>query len=102
VDTAEQAAVECGAAPVTRTSGKTTGVYFRWAANTRARKAITSFTQTARLQSAWAGTLYADARASGKHNLHAIRIVARAWLRIIWACWQSGEACYPNRHQHRL
>jgi transposase len=47
VDSAEQAATECGAAPVTRASGKTTGVYFRWAANTRARKAITSFAHNA-------------------------------------------------------
>src|SRR5438477_599108 len=37
---AEQAAAECGTAPVTRASGKTTGVYFRRAASTRARKAI--------------------------------------------------------------
>jgi transposase len=34
---AEQAASECGAAPVTRASGKTTGVHFRWAASTRAQ-----------------------------------------------------------------
>jgi hypothetical protein len=33
---AEQAASECGTAPVTRASGKTTGVYFRWAASTLA------------------------------------------------------------------
>lgn len=38
VDNAEQAATECGAAPVTKSSGEITGVYFRWAANTRARK----------------------------------------------------------------
>jgi hypothetical protein len=63
VDNAEQAAIECGAAPVTKASGKTTGVYFRWAANTRARKAITSFAHNARMQSPWAATLYADARA---------------------------------------
>jgi transposase len=50
VDSAEQAATECGAAPVTRASGKTSGVYFRWAANTRARKAITSFAHNARLR----------------------------------------------------
>lgn len=42
VDTADQAAAECGTTPVTRASGKTRGVYFRWAANTRARKAITA------------------------------------------------------------
>jgi hypothetical protein len=38
VDSAEQAATECGAAPVTRASGKTTGVYFRRTANTRPAK----------------------------------------------------------------
>ena len=54
VDSAEQAATECGAAPVTRASGKTSGVYFRWAANTRARKAITSFAHNARMQDDWA------------------------------------------------
>jgi transposase len=43
VVSAEQAATECGAAPVPKASGKTTGVYFRWAANSRARKAITAF-----------------------------------------------------------
>ena len=33
VSTAEQAAAECGAVPVTRASGKSSWVYFRWAAN---------------------------------------------------------------------
>jgi transposase len=39
VDSAEHAAAECGAAPVTKASGKTSGVSFRWAANRRAPKA---------------------------------------------------------------
>jgi hypothetical protein len=59
------------AAPVTRASGKTSGVYFRWAANPRARTALTAFAHNARMQSAWAGRLYADARARGKRNPHA-------------------------------
>jgi transposase len=101
VDSAEQAATECGAAPVTKASGKTTGVYFRWAANTRARKAITSFAHNARLQSPWAGQLYAQARARGKRNPHATRIVARAWIRVIWACWHNGTPYDPEVHQSR-
>ncbi|WP_270890024.1 IS110 family transposase [Pedococcus sp. 5OH_020] len=99
VENAEQAATECGAAPVTKASGKTTGVYFRWAANTRARKAITAFAHNARMQSPWAGRLYADARARGKRNPHATRIVARAWIRVIWACWHTGSAYDPALHQ---
>ena len=61
VASAEQAATECGAAPVTKASGKTTGVYFRWAANTRARKAITAFAHNSRMQSRWAQGIYRDA-----------------------------------------
>src|SRR5215472_10600951 len=98
---AEQAATECGAAPVTRASGKTTGVYFRWAANTRARKAITAFAHNARMQSPWAAKLYADARARGKRNPHATRIVARAWIRVIWACWHNSVPYDPATHRAR-
>jgi transposase len=95
VSTAEQAAAECGAAPVTRASGKTSGVYFRWAANPRARTALTAFADNARMPSPWAARLYADARARGKHNPHATRIVARAWLRVIWACWHTPRPTTP-------
>jgi transposase len=98
---AEQAATECGTAPVTRASGKTTGVYFRWAASTRARKAITAFAHNARMQSPWAARLYADARARGKRNPHATRIVARAWIRVIWACWHTGVPYDPDTHRAR-
>jgi transposase len=98
---AEQAATECGTAPVTRASGKTTGVYFRWAASTRARKAITAFAHNARMQSPWAAKLYANARARGKRNPHATRIVARAWIRVIWACWHTGVPYDPDTHRAR-
>jgi transposase len=101
VDSTEQAATECGAAPVTRASGKTTGVYFRWAANTRARKATTAFAHNSRMQSPWAAKLYADARGRGKRNPHATRIVARAWLRVIWACWHTGTPNEPEIHRQR-
>jgi transposase len=102
VSSAEHAAAECGAAPVTKASGKTSGVYFRWAANRRARKALTAFAHNSRLASPWAGRLYADARARGKRNPHATRIVARAWLRVIWACWQHATPYNPALHTTAL
>jgi transposase len=70
VPSAEHAAAECGAAPVTKASGKTSGVYFRWAANRRARKALTALAHNSRLASPWAGRLYADAApaASATHT----------------------------------
>ena len=96
VPSAEHAAAECGAAPVTKASGKTSGVSFRWAANRRAPKALTAFAHNSRLASPWAGRLDADAR--GKRNPHATRIVARAWLRVIWACWRQATPYNPALH----
>jgi transposase len=98
VPSAERAAAECGAAPGTKASGKASGVSLRWAANRRARKALTAFAHNSRLASPWAGRLYADARARGKRNPHATRIVARAWLRVIWACWRRGTPYNPVLH----
>jgi hypothetical protein len=52
----------------------------------------------------WAATLYADARERGKRNPHATRIVARAWIRFIWACWHSGipYASIAHRARNRI
>ncbi|MGN6173163.1 MAG: hypothetical protein ACTHPS_09450, partial [Streptosporangiaceae bacterium] len=55
----------------------------------------------ARMQSPWAAKLYADARARGKRNPHATRIVARAWIRVIWACWHTGTPYDPAIHHAR-
>ena len=98
VSYAQQAAAECGAVPVTRASGKASGVYFRWVANPRARNASPPSRTTLGMQSPWAGRLYADARARGKRNPHATRIVARAWLRVIWVCWQANTSYHPHAH----
>jgi transposase len=99
VDNAEQAIAECGAAPVTRASGKTRTVGFRWAANRRARTALHAFADNSRHASPWAAKLYADARRRGKHHPHAIRILARAWLRVMWACWHTDTAYDPAKHR---
>lgn len=92
------ACAETGAAPVTHASGKSAGVAFRWAVNTRARVALTTFADNSRHSSPWAANLYNDARARGKRHPHAIRILARAWMRVIWACWQTNTTYNPTRH----
>jgi transposase len=50
----EQVAAMCGAAPVTKASGKSRNVAFRYTANKPARVAITSFADNSRHRSAWA------------------------------------------------
>jgi transposase len=93
-----QAAAEAGASPVTKSSGKSRGVHFRWAANKRARTALSLFADNSRHASPWAAQLYAAARARGKDHPHAVRILMRAWLRVLWACWHSNIPYDPARH----
>ncbi|MEU7814322.1 IS110 family transposase [Pseudonocardia sp. NPDC049154] len=87
-----------GLVPVTRASGKHRSVGFRWACNKRLRVALTTFADNSRHQSPWAAEVYRRAIASGKDHPHAIRILARAWVRIIWRCWNDGQPYDPTRH----
>jgi len=97
-DNADQAAAACGVAPITRQSGKTRNVQFRFSSNARARVALTCFADNSRHSSAWAQQRYTSARRRGIRHPHAVRIVARAWLRVIWACWHNHTAYDPALH----
>jgi transposase len=94
----EQLAAEAGAAPVTYASGKSKAVTFRWACNHRLRAAVTCLADNSRHASAWAAHVYAKARARGCDHPHAIRILARAWLRVIWRAWIDRKPYDPSRH----
>jgi transposase len=94
----EAAAAEIGAAPVTKASGKGRAVVFRWAANARARDALGIFADNSRHASPWAADLYRRARVRGKRHPGAIRVLMRAWVRVIWACWHRGVPYDPSRH----
>lgn len=87
-----------GAAPSTRQSGRMRLVTFRWAVNKQLRDAVTDFAGDSRHASVWAKTIYDRHRAAGKTHQHATRILARAWLQVIWRCWQDGVPYDPARH----
>lgn len=88
-----------GVAPVTRQSGKHSSTGFRWAASKQLRDAVCDFAGDSRLASPWAAGIYAAARDRGKDHPHAVRITARAWLYVIWRCWQDGTAYDPGKHR---
>ncbi len=96
--TLDQLAAEAGAVPVTYQSGKTRSVTFRWACNHRLRQAITCLADNSRHANAWAHGIYAAARARGCDHPHAIRILARAWLRVIWRAWTDRKPYDPKLH----
>lgn len=97
-----QLAAEAGVAPVTRQSGKSRAVSFRWACNHRLRLAITTWADHSRHQSPWAAQLYQRARARGARHPHATRILARAWLRVLWRAWQDRTLYDPTKHRSAL
>ncbi len=97
--TEDQLAAEAGVAPVTHASGKSRGVAFRWACNKHLRVAITCFADNSRHASDWAADIYGRARQRGCKHAHAIRILARAWVRVLWRAWQDGEAYDPAKHK---
>jgi transposase len=97
--TPESLACLAGAAPSTRQSGKLRSVAFRWACDKQLRDAITDFAADTRHVNAWAADLYQRARDRGHDHPHAVRILARAWLFVIWHCWQDGTAYDPTKHR---
>ena len=98
----ERLAAEAGAVPVTYQSGKTRSVSFRWACNHRLRQAINCLADNSRHANAWAHSIYVAARARGCDHPHAIRILARAWLRVLWRAWTDRKPYDPALHNNAL
>lgn len=97
-DDPEAVAALAGAAPVTKRSGKHTAVNFRWACDKRFRQAMTTFADNSRHASPWAAAVYQAAIDRGCDHPHAVRILARAWIRVIWRCWKDRVAYDPTKH----
>ena len=97
-DDVERLAAEAGVTPVTYQSGKSKAVGFRWACNHRLRATLTCMADNSRHANAWAAHLYDNARARGCDHPHAIRILARAWLRVIWRAWHDRQPYDAQRH----
>ena len=96
--TPEALACLAGATPSTRQSGKVKVVTFRWAVDKQLRGAVIDFAGDSHHANPWAADLYAKAKARGHNHPHATRILARAWLHIIWRCWQDRVPYDPAKH----
>jgi transposase len=96
--TPESLACLAGATPSTRQSGQHRAVTFRFTCDKKLRDALIDFAADSRHANPWAADIYRRARARGKRHPHAVRIVARAWVSVIWRCWQDGMPYDPARH----
>jgi transposase len=95
----EALAALSGVAPVTRASGTHHSVGFRWACDKQLRAALIDFADDSRHASPWAAKVYADALARTRRHPHAVRILARAWVRVIWRIWQDRAPYDPTKHR---
>ncbi len=97
-DGPDAVAALCGATPVTKKSGKHEAVHFRWACNKRFRNAMCTFADNSRRASPWAQSIYQAALDRGHDHPHAVRILARAWIRVIYRCWVDRTPYDPAHH----
>ena len=97
--TPDSLACLAGVAPSTRQSGRFRAVGFRWAADKQLRDAICDFAGDSIRANPWAADLYRRAIARGHDHPHAVRILARARLFVIWHCWQAGTPYDPAQHR---
>jgi transposase len=96
--TGEALAADAGMAPVARESGKRKVASFRWACDRRLREAVACLADSTRHHHPWAHSVYQGARSRGLDHPHAIRVLGRAWLRVLWRCWQDGVPYDPAKH----
>ncbi len=92
-------AAEAGMSPVAVESGRQKAAVFRWACDKRLRRAFGVLADASRHHNPWAAKLYGEARARGKDHPHAIRILGRAWITVIWRLWQDGVPYEPAKHR---
>ncbi len=91
-------AADAGMSPVALESGKLRVATFRRACDKRLRSAVATLADTTRHWHPWAKEVYQRARARGQDHPHAIRTLGRAWIRVLWRCWQNREPYDPSRH----
>jgi transposase len=90
---------DAGMCPVAVESGRSATAVFRWACDKRLRDAVGVLADASRHHNLWAADLYARARARGKDHPHAIRILGRAWLAVVWRLWHDRATYDPTRHR---
>ena len=92
---------DTGLAPVTKASGRTRQVRFRYAANRRMRHAIDWWMFVAVREDPWSAEIYQHARTAGQPHHRALRGLGARWVRILWRCWTDHSTYDPAIH-HRM
>jgi len=89
---------EAGAVPVTRSSGKSSYVQFRFSCNKHMRYAAYWFAFVSLNRCEWANKYYRDQRARRKSHHQALRALGAKWLKIIFVMWRDHKSYDEKFH----
>ena len=95
--TREYVQTAAGTAPVTRRSGKTILIFFRWQCNKHLRAAFQDLARESVKQCAWARQYFAEQMRLGHKPSRAYRALANRWAAIIWKMLQERECFNQSR-----
>lgn len=89
---------QAGVVPVTKASGKSRVVHFRFACNKDLRFAMYWFAFVSCKKSDWAKTYYRQQRAKGHTHAQALRALGAKWLKIIFVMWRDQKPYDEKLH----
>ena len=89
---------EAGGVPVTKASGKSRVVQFRFACNKLLRYATYWFSFNSLNRCEWANKYYRDQRRKGHSHPQALRALGAKWLKIIFVMWRDHKPYDENYH----
>ena len=89
---------EAGVVPVTKASGKSHVVHFRFCCNKVMRHASYWLAFVSLNRSEWANHYYRDQRAKGHSHPEALRALGAKWLKIIFVMWKDHKPYDENYH----
>ena len=89
---------EAGVVPVTKASGKSRVVQFRFSCNKQMRYAVYWLAFVSLNRTEWANAYYRDQRAKGHSHPQALRALGAKWLKIIFVMWRDHKPYDENYH----
>ena len=87
-----------GTVPVTKRSGKSQVVHFRYACNKEMRHAVYLLAFISLRQSEWAAAYYRRQRERGHSHHQALRVLGAKWLKILFVVWR-GQVLYDENYR---
>ncbi len=99
---AEQLQKRSGIAPITKRSGNSTSVHWRFQCSKFLRQTFIDFAAQTINKSAWAGAYYRQQRAKGASHHMAVRALAYKWIRVLYRCWQERTPYDESKYLETL